>query len=102
MNFFEAISSGFRNYANFSDRTPRSGYWYWVLFTVIVSIALRILDGGMFPDSEVPVLGGVFSIATLLPSIAVAARRLHDIDRTGWWILITFTVVGIILLIVWF
>ena len=102
MNFFEAVSSVIRNYVGFSGRASRSEYWYWVLFAVIVAIALRILDTGLFPDSEVPVLGGVFSIITLLPSLAVAVRRLHDVDRTGWWLLIMFTVIGLIFpLLIW-
>ena len=102
MNFVQAISSVFRNYVGFSGRAPRSEYWYWVLFTIIVSICLSILDQAVFPDMDARPLASIFSLATLLPSLAVAARRLHDIDRTGWWILIAFTVIGIIVLIVWF
>ena len=102
MNFVQAISSVFRNYVGFSGRAPRSEYWYWVLFTIVVSICLSILDQAVFPDMGARPLASIFSLATLLPSLAVAARRLHDIDRTGWWILIAFTVIGIIVLIVWF
>ncbi len=102
MNFFEAVSSVIKNYVGFSGRALRSEYWYWVLFTIIVSICLSILDQAIFPDIDARPLASIFSLATLLPSLAVAVRRLHDIDRTGWWILIAFTVIGIILLIVWF
>jgi len=97
MNFVQAIQSGFSNYATFSGRAPRSEYWYWALFSFLLQIAANIIDvaatGG--------VIGGLLSLALLLPSIAVGARRLHDIDRTGWWLLIAFTGIGIILLIVW-
>jgi uncharacterized membrane protein YhaH (DUF805 family) len=101
MNFGEAIKSGFGNYATFRGRAARSGYWYWTLFAVLVTIGAGILDGGLFPNNPSGVLGPLVSLALFLPSLAVAARRLHDLDRTGWWILITFTGIGIILLIVW-
>jgi uncharacterized membrane protein YhaH (DUF805 family) len=101
MQFQEAIRSGFRNYVNFSGRAPRSEYWYWVLFGVLVTIVAAILDGAIFPDIEPSPLGAVTSVILFLPGLAMAVRRLHDIDRTGWWLLITLTIVGIILLIVW-
>ena len=103
MNFGEAIASGFRKYVTFSGRSVRSEYWYWVLFTLILAIVTGILDGAVFPDSETG--GGpistISSIVILLPSIAVGVRRLHDIDRTGWWYLIVFTIIGIFVLIYW-
>jgi len=102
MNFFEAIKSGFLNYVNFSERAVRSEYWYWVLFCLICGIATSILDVALFPESVVSPLNAVFTLATFLPGLAVAVRRLHDIDRTGWWLLIALTVIGLIVLIVWF
>jgi uncharacterized membrane protein YhaH (DUF805 family) len=102
MNFFDAIKSGFVNYVNFSGRAVRSEYWYWVLFGLICGIATAILDAAIFPDSEFSPINGIFNLATLLPGLAVAARRLHDIDRTGWWLLIALTIIGLIVLIVWF
>jgi len=103
MNFGEAITAGFRNYVNFSGRAFRSEYWYWVLFTLILAIVTGILDAAVFPDSEAGggPLSTVSSIVILLPSIAVGVRRLHDIDRTGWWYLIVFTIIGIFVLIYW-
>ena len=101
MNFQQAIVSGFRNYVTFSGRASRSEYWYWVLFVVICAIATGILDRSLFEESEVSPLNSIFSLITFLPGLAVGVRRLHDIDRTGWWWLIALTVVGIILLIVW-
>jgi uncharacterized membrane protein YhaH (DUF805 family) len=101
MNFGEAITAGFRNYVNFSGRAYRSEYWYWVLFTLLVGMVTGILDMAMFPDSETGPLNMTAAVVILLPSIAIGVRRLHDIDRTGWWYLICFTIIGIIVLIYW-
>jgi uncharacterized membrane protein YhaH (DUF805 family) len=105
MNFVDAISSGFRNYANFSGRAVRSEYWYWYLFVAIVLIVLGAIDERLYPG---PLEIGPFSyvymavmLALILPSLAVSVRRLHDIDRTGWWVLIGATVIGTLVLIYW-
>jgi uncharacterized membrane protein YhaH (DUF805 family) len=101
MNFPQAIASGFRNYVTFSGRASRSEYWYWVLFTIIGGIATLILDHAAFADSDYLPLNSIFNLVCFLPSLAVAVRRLHDIGRTGWWLLISLTIIGIIVLIVW-
>jgi uncharacterized membrane protein YhaH (DUF805 family) len=101
MSFGQAIASGFRNYVTFSGRASRSEYWYWALFLLICGIATSIIDRSVFPDSDTPPLTSLFQLATFLPSLAVLFRRLHDIDRTGWWWLILFTVIGVILIIIW-
>ena len=104
MTFVQAISSCFRNYATFSGRAVRSEFWYWYLFVGIVLIVFDGIDQWLYPGLSM----GLFSfvnmaagLALILPSLAVSARRLHDIDRTGWWILIGATVVGTIVLIYW-
>ena len=97
MNFVEAITSGFNKYVTFTGRAARSEFWFWTLFSVIANIVAGILDAIV----GLGIIGTIVSLALLLPSIAVGARRLHDLDRTGWWLLIAFTGVGIILLIVW-
>lgn len=102
MNFQDAIKSGFKNYVTFSGRASRSEFWYWVLFCFIVGIVTFILDGAIFPDSDYLPLNTIFNLGTLLPTLAVGARRLHDIDRTGWWQLIALTFIGIFVLIYWF
>ena len=79
MNFQTAIRSGFQNYTNFKGRASRAEYWWWALFTVILNILLSSIS-----DS----LGNLGSLVTLLPSIAVAIRRVHDVDRAGWFILV--------------
>lgn len=104
MGFGEAIQSGFRNYVGFSGRASRSEYWYWVLFAFLVAIAASIADaslgGGM---STVGILGAIAGLALLLPNIAMAIRRLHDRDKSGWWLLLgLIPLVGLIILIVWF
>ena len=97
MNFTQAVQSGFNNYATFSGRAARSEYWYWALFSFIVQVAGALIDGAL----DINVVEAIVALALLLPSIGMSVRRLHDIDRTGWWVLLAFTGVGAILLIVW-
>jgi uncharacterized membrane protein YhaH (DUF805 family) len=97
MSFGEAIASGFSNYANFSGRAARSEFWYWFLFVLILSIIGNVIDAII----SLPAVGVIISLGLLIPNIAVGVRRLHDIDRTGWWYLLVFTGIGAILLIVW-
>ena len=90
LSFPEAIKSCLRQYVGFAGRATRAEYWWWVLGTVVVSFLLGFLDGIIFgfePD-DTGVFGILFFLATLLPGLAVTARRLHDIDRTGWWQLV--------------
>lgn len=92
MTFQESIRVCFSKYADLNGRAARSEYWWFALFILIASLVLSKLS---------PILGGVFSLATLLPSIAAAARRLHDTNRSGWWQLVAIVpVVGIIVLVV--
>jgi uncharacterized membrane protein YhaH (DUF805 family) len=94
----------FKKYAVFRGRSRRKEYWYFVLFTLIISVALSIVDvliGTWYPSSSIGLLSGIFSLAILIPSIAVSVRRLHDIGRTGWWVLIGLVpIIGPIVLIV--
>jgi len=97
MNFGEAISSGLSHYVKFSGRAPRSEFRFWYLFVFILSIVANIIDAAV----GMPTIGLVVSLGLLLPGISMGIRRLHDLDRTGWWFLIAFTGVGAILLIIW-
>lgn len=93
-----------RNYANFQGRARRKEYWMFVLVNLIVSFGLGIVDGilGLKTASGIGTLGAVYSLAVLVPSIAVGARRLHDLDKSGWWQLIgLIPIIGWIVLIVW-
>ena len=92
MTFIESIQTCFQKYASFEGTARRSEYWWFFLFLVIASMILGQIS---------TTVSIVFSLATLLPSIAVATRRLHDTDRSGWWQLISLVpIVGIIVLIV--
>jgi uncharacterized membrane protein YhaH (DUF805 family) len=101
MTFGEAIKSGFQNYVTFAGRAARSEYWYWTLFATIVSVAAAIIDAVILPTSELGLLSPLTSLALFLPGLAVSARRLHDLDRTAWWLLIALTIIGLIVLLVW-
>ncbi len=81
----------FKKYAVFSGRSRRKEYWYFVLFNIIVAIVLSLIDmllGTFSSTSNIGLLSGIYSLAVLIPTIALTVRRLHDIDRSGWWILI--------------
>jgi uncharacterized membrane protein YhaH (DUF805 family) len=101
MGFGEAISSGFRNYVNFSGRAPRSEYWFWSLFTSLVSLAAGIFDLAIAAGTGFSPFSTIAGLGLILPGIAVSVRRLHDLDRTGWWLLLIFTGIGGILLLIW-
>jgi len=94
-----------KKYTVFGGRAGRPEYWYFVLFNLAVSLVLGFLDGflGTFSNSaRIGLLGGLYSLAVLCPTIGLGMRRLHDINRSGWWLLIGFIpIVGWIVLIVW-
>lgn len=102
----------FENYANFSGRARRSEYWYFALCNVIISLVFYVpllLSGGLQneePNALFWLFYGLFmlySIAILIPSLAVAVRRLHDVGKSGWFYLVgLIPLVGPILLLVWF
>jgi uncharacterized membrane protein YhaH (DUF805 family) len=90
-----------RKYAVFEGRAHRTEFWMFVLVNFAISIALNIVDYAIGTDGEyIGLLSGVYAIAVLIPSLAVGARRLHDTGRTAWWLLLELTIVGIIVLIV--
>ena len=98
-----------KKYAVFTGRARRAEIWYFILFNLIVSVVLQMLfgsvaetaeDGAASPLAFLPVL---YTLVILLPSLAVAIRRLHDTGRSGWWILIALIpLVGTIVLIVFY
>ena len=101
MSFSEAIKTCFSKYATFSGRATRSEYWYFFLFNFLVSFVLSFL--GNFSSIKLfEVLGYLFMLATFIPTLAVAWRRLHDIGRSGaWWFILLIPLIGWILLLVW-
>jgi len=97
MTFVEAIKDGFGKYVTFNGRSSRSAYWYWVLFAVIVGVVATIIDLAI--GSRIVSL--ITSLALLLPGLAVGFRRLHDVGRSAWWILIgLIPLIGAIVLLV--
>ncbi len=93
-----------KKYAVFNGRARRKEYWYFYLFYMLIYIALIIIDvvAGVFSaEAEIGLLSGIYTIALLIPGIAVGVRRLHDTNRSGWWLLIgLIPIIGAILLIV--
>jgi uncharacterized membrane protein YhaH (DUF805 family) len=103
MGFGEAIAAGFRNYVRFSGRASRSEYWYWVLFVALTSLVARIIDFALTGDSRIAMVSAIVSLGLLIPDIAVSVRRLHDRDRSGWFLLLCLIpLIGSIILLVWF
>jgi uncharacterized membrane protein YhaH (DUF805 family) len=99
MNFGQAVASAFSNYVNFSDRAIRSEYWYWILFVIICEIVTSIIDYAL----GFQLTTSLFGLATFLPSLGLAIRRLHDLDRTGWWVLLgLIPIIGWIILLIWY
>ena len=100
MSAADAIKSVFSQYVGFKGRARRSEYWYFVLFNFLVSFVLSSL--GSFVEA-LKFLPAIWSLAVLLPGLAVCVRRLHDIGKTGWLLLLALIpIVGEIILIVWF
>lgn len=110
-----------KRYADFQGRSRRMEFWMWVLFTLIVGLVLGFIDGilgfrlgpsssssfssggaaGFSMFSSIGILGSLWSLATLVPNIAVSVRRLHDINRTGWWLVLPVIpyVIGLVVML---
>jgi len=91
-----------KKYVEFTGRARRQEYWMFVLINVVISIGLSIVDNVLGTKTAGSgILSGIYSLAVLLPSLAVTVRRLHDTNRSGWWILIGLVpLVGWIVLII--
>jgi uncharacterized membrane protein YhaH (DUF805 family) len=86
MSFTQAIAFGFSRYFNFSGRAARSEFWFWILFVSLGGLIAKFLDYAIGASSEP--FSALWSLATFIPNLAIAVRRLHDIDRSGWWLLL--------------
>ena len=93
-----------KKYAVFEGRARRKEYWYFALFYLLAMIATTIVDmmTGMYSQTlEIGVLSGILVLAIFVPSLSVTVRRLHDTDRSGWWVLIgLIPIIGAIVLLV--
>ena len=93
-----------KKYAVFSGRARRKEYWMFFLFNLIITVVLILIDslmGTFSPQAGLGLLSGLYSLAVLIPSIAVTVRRLHDTGRSGWWILIgLIPIIGTIVLLI--
>lgn len=96
MNYYIDV---LKKYATFSGRATRSEYWYFVLFNIIIGIILGVISGVI--GDKYNILGNVYQLFVFIPSLAVLVRRLHDVNKSGWFIFIgLIPLVGAIWLLV--
>ncbi len=101
MTIQESVKTCIRKYADFSGRATRAEYWWWLLATILASLAICAVDSFIGAISNAyfyTPLSTIFALAVLLPDLAVTARRLHDIGKSGWWQLVWFAI-GILAII---
>lgn len=101
MTFQESIRTVLSKYATFTGRAGRPELWWWYLGVFVVASAASLLDG-LFFGPDVSLIAGLVGLALVTPNIAVSVRRLHDTDRSGWWMLIGLVPVLGFLVLVWF
>jgi uncharacterized membrane protein YhaH (DUF805 family) len=105
MNYFLDVMKN--KYAQFEGRASRSEYWYFVLFYIIFAVVVGLLDGVMAGltggnAGGIGILSLIYILGTLVPSIAVGIRRLHDTGRSGWWYLIALIPIASLVLLAFF
>jgi len=112
MNMSQAVSTVLiKKYATFNGRAGLSEYWWFILFLTLGNLVFSGLDsllgttaGFMYQGNieiKTSLFNGIFSLLTFIPSIAVAARRLHDVNKSGWWQLLMLSIIGIFPLVYW-
>lgn len=99
LTFGEAVKLALTtNYCNFNGRSSRSEFWWYYLFTFILSAIINLFTS----DTTATAGSGIIGLILLLPGLGLAVRRMHDIDKSGWWVLINFIpLVGFIIFLVW-
>ena len=107
MNFSQAVSSFFARWKDFNGRSSRSEYWWATFFVILTSIFTNILTlflglSGSIVALIVLLLIVIFSLFLTIASLALVVRRLHDTNKSGWWYLITFTIIGVLPLLYWY
>ena len=103
VGFVESLLLFFKNYLNFSGRSGPSAYWWYMLWSLIFTILFGLIDSLALELSAEDLfsLSNLFALITLIPGLALSFRRLHDIDKSGWWLLIVLTIIGFFVLIYW-
>ena len=104
MTFIQSVKTVLiSRYFDFEGRSSRSEYWWSYLAITILNITIVILSNSLDPSSGIHIILLLSYIVLLIPSLAVSVRRLHDIDKSGWWLLISLIpLIGAIILIFWF
>jgi uncharacterized membrane protein YhaH (DUF805 family) len=80
-----------RKYAVFEGRARRKEYWFFILFNILISMAVGIIDrltGNVNPDTGLGILSGIYALGVMIPGMAASVRRLHDTGRSGWWLVV--------------
>lgn len=104
----EAVKKFFNQYADFKGKTNRKDFWLAILGIWLISMVLGFVCGflgGLLGDSAATIFGlipAIFALAIIIPSIAIEVRRLHDIGKSGWWLLLAFVPFGGIVLLVFY
>lgn len=91
-------------YVEFNGRAQRAEFWWFILFIFVVSAILSLIDKALFEGvlADIGPLSAIFSLITLIPAIAVTARRLHDVNKSGWWqLLFILPVIGFLVILFW-
>ena len=101
MTFQESIAKCMSNYTNFKGRASRSEYWWFYLFCLVIDLGITALTTLSLGAETAELYSLLVNLILFRPGLAVAVRRLHDRDRSGWWLLIGFTIIGLIPMIYW-
>ena len=103
VGFVESLLLFFKNYLNFSGRSGPSAYWWYMLWSLIFTILFGLIDSLALGISAEDLFSfsNLFALITLIPGLALSFRRLHDIDKSAWWLLIVLTIIGFFVLIYW-
>lgn len=117
MNFGEVVQAGFRKYFDFNTRSSRSEFWLFIIFLLITGSIVTVIEGQLFPGDTVPNAGlafsfgadasngplsAIFSIIVFIPWLSASVRRLHDIGKSGWWVIVGFIpLIGWLMMLIW-
>ena len=101
MQINNAVINAFSHYADFSGRTSREQYWWFTTAVVVASLILSLAHIATRFSVFTEALSLIFNLGILIPSVSISVRRLHDINKSGWWLLIVFTIIGLLPIAYW-